>query len=96
MPWELTRPNGLYLLGLLAPLIGLYILRVRRTRQVVSSTWLWRTAARDLAASKPFQRLTPSVPLLLEGLAVVALALGLSGPRSRGEAGLGSRLVLVI
>jgi hypothetical protein len=96
LPWELTRPIGLYLLGLLGPLIGLYILRVRRTRQVVSSTWLWRTAARDLAASKPFQRLTPSVPLLLECLAVVVLALALSGPRSRGARELGSRLVLVV
>jgi len=96
LPWELTRPAGLYLLGLLGPLIGLYILRVRRTRKVVSSTWLWRTAARDLAASKPFQRLTPSVPLVLEALAVVVLSLALSGPRSRGAGDLGSRLVLVI
>jgi hypothetical protein len=83
-------------LGLLGPLIGLYILRVQRTRRPVASVWLWRSAARDLAASKPFRRLTPSVPLVLESLVVVALALALAGPRSRGAAHLGGRLVLLI
>ena len=96
LPWELTRPAGLYLLGLLGPLIGLYVLRVRRARLPVGSVWLWRTAARDLAATKPFRRLTPSVPLVIESLAVILLALGLAGPRSRGAADLGSRVALVI
>jgi hypothetical protein len=96
LPWELARPAGLYLLGLLGPLIGLYVLRVRRARLPIASVWLWRTAARDLAASKPFRRLTPSIPLVLEGLAVVLLALALSGPRARSDASLGGRVALVV
>lgn len=96
MPWELTRPAGLYLLALLGPLVALYVLRVQRTRKPVASVWLWRSAARDLVASKPFRRLTPSVPLVLEALAIIALALALSGPRSRAGTSLGGRVVLVV
>jgi hypothetical protein len=96
LPWELTRPAGLYLLGLLGPLIGLYVLRVQRTRKPIPSVWLWRSAAKDLVASKPFRRLTPSVSLVLEALAVVALAVALAGPRSRAGASFGGRLALVV
>ena len=57
MPLELLRPSGLWLLGLLVPLVVLYILKVRRRRLRVSSTWLWAVARRDLLARSPFRRL---------------------------------------
>jgi len=57
MPFELRNASGLWLLGLLVPLIVLYILKIRRQRLTVASTWLWQQAARDLLAKSPFRRL---------------------------------------
>lgn len=84
VPIELESPSGLGLLGLLAPLILLYVLRIRRERRRVGSVWLWRAAERDLMAREPFRRLVPHVPLVLEALALVALAVAFSRPTTRG------------
>lgn len=84
MPLELQSPTGLYLLGLLAPLVLLYVLRIRRERRVVGSVWLWRAAERDLLARHPFRRLIPHVSLLLELFALLALALAFARPTTRG------------
>lgn len=83
MPFELRSPNGLWLLSLLGPLVLLYVLRIRRKRKRVPSTWLWAAAERDLLARHPFRRLRAEVPLLLESLAVVLFALALADPASR-------------
>lgn len=83
MPIELTNPSGLWVLGLLAPLVVLYILKVRRPRLVVSSTWLWETSQRDLEARNPFRRLRRDVALLIQALAIVALALAMAKPSIR-------------
>ena len=50
MPFELRSPAHLWLLGLLVPLVLLYVLRIRREKRTVPSTWLWRSAERDLLA----------------------------------------------
>jgi len=81
---SLGNPSGLWLLGLLAPLLVLYVLKVRRQRVTVASTWLWQAAARDLRASSPWQRLRGRWLLLLEALAIAALALALARPTHHG------------
>ncbi|MFZ5889749.1 MAG: VWA domain-containing protein [Myxococcota bacterium] len=96
MPWELTRISGLGLLGLLAPLTLLYVLKVRRERRVVPSVWLWQAAVRDLSAKSPFKRLTPNVPLVLETLAIVALGLALAGPVTQSSRLRAARIALVV
>jgi len=94
--FTLLAPNGLWLLGLLAPLVLLYILKIRRQRRRVSSTWLWASARRDLLAKSPFQRLVPQVPLVLQALAIILAALALSRPATRAEEGTGDHLAIVI
>ncbi len=84
MPLELESPSGLGLLGLLVPLLLLYVLRIRRARQRVGSIWLWQAAERDLLARHPFRRLVPHVSLILEALGLVALALAVARPATRG------------
>jgi hypothetical protein len=96
VPFELKAPGGLWLLGLLAPLLLLYVLKIRRERLRVSSTWLWAAAARDLAAKSPFKRLFAQVPLLLELLALCLLALALARPASRGGHIEGEHVALVL
>lgn len=96
MPWELLRPAGLALFGLIVPLTVLYVLKVERQRRVVSSTWLYRATPRDQQAQRPFKKLIPSIPLFLELSAIAALALAASGPVGRSEGGALSRVVLVV
>ncbi|MEO7032705.1 MAG: VWA domain-containing protein [Polyangiaceae bacterium] len=96
MPLELKAPSGLWLLGLLAPLVLLYVLKIRRQRVTVSSTWLWAAAARDLAAKSPFKRLVVQLPLLLEVLALSLLALALARPASRGGHIAGDHVAIVV
>lgn len=96
VPVELKAPSGLWLLGLLVPLVLLYVLKIRRQRVTVSSTWLWASAARDLAAKSPFKRLTAQVPLLLELLALSLLGLALARPASRGGHLAGDHVAIVL
>jgi hypothetical protein len=81
---SLGNPQGLWLLGLLAPLLVLYVLKVRRERVTVASTWLWQAAARDMLARSPWQRLRGRVLLLLEALALALLGLALARPALSG------------
>ncbi len=47
---ELLNKPGLWLLAGLAPLVLLYILKIKRERVRVPSIWLWSAAKRDLMA----------------------------------------------
>ena len=96
MPFELRNLPGLWLLGLLVPLVILYILKVRRTRLRVPSTWLWASAQRDLLAKSPFKRLIVQIPLILQILALVLLALALARPSTRGDAIVGDHVAVVV
>ncbi|MBX3126965.1 MAG: VWA domain-containing protein [Polyangiaceae bacterium] len=96
MPLSLRFPWGLALLGLLLPLVVLYILKVRRERRLVASTWLWAQARRDLMAKSPFRRLVPQVPLFLQALALILLALALASPATRGGAIIGDHVAVVV
>jgi hypothetical protein len=96
MPFELRSAAGLALLSLLVPLITLYILKIRRQKLTVPSTWLWAAAERDLLAKSPFKRLIVQVPLVLQALAIILLALSLAKPATRGGAVPGDHLALVI
>src|SRR5271169_825236 len=89
-------PRGLALLAGLVPLVVLYVLKIRRTRQRVPSTWLWAAAQRDLVAKHPFRKLVPELPLLLEILTLAALALALARPTTRGGAIEGDHVALVV
>ena len=84
MPFELRSPAHLALLGLLVPLVLLYVLRIRREKRRVPSTWLWQSAERDLLAKQPFRRFFPYFSLILEALAVALLALAFARPVVRG------------
>jgi Aerotolerance regulator N-terminal/von Willebrand factor type A domain len=95
-PLTFLQPGGFWLLAALAPLVVLYILKVRRERRVVASTWLWAEAQRDLLARSPFRRLRAQVPLLLQALALAALALALARPTTRHRALLGGHVAIVI
>jgi len=95
-PLDFLAPKGLALLGLLVPLVVLYILKVRRKRLRVASTWLWASAKRDLIARSPWQKLIAQVPLILQALALLLLGLALARPATRGRAIMGDHIAIII
>jgi Ca-activated chloride channel homolog len=92
----LLTPLALGLLAVAAPIILMYVLKLRRRDQPVSSTLLWQRALDDVQANAPWQRLRPSMLLLLQLLVLAALVLALAGPAySRSHAFSGDVVVVV-
>ncbi|HEX2028458.1 MAG TPA: VWA domain-containing protein, partial [Nitriliruptorales bacterium] len=93
---SLSQPLGL-LAGLLAvPLVIWYVLRVRRPRVTVASTYLWSRTERSVAAAVPWQRFRSDTTFWLVLLALLVGALGLAQPFVRVDAELGDHTVLVV
>jgi hypothetical protein len=86
---------GLALLSVPA-IVLLYFLKVRRPEVRVSTLMFWRPFVADRQANAPWQRLRPSLLLLLQLLAAVLLALGLTRPGLIGAAGVDSTTVVMI
>ena len=88
--------------GLIAGAIGaglvllMYMLRLRRRPVQVSSTLLWARAVKDLEGNIPWQKLSPSLLLLLHLLIVLLLALAIARPVADTDLAEGQRAVLVI
>lgn len=84
-------------LGLLAiPVVLLHILRPRRTRQTVGSTFLWRHMEVPTSAASPWQRLRPSVLLFVQLAAVALLAVAAARPVTTEETALAEHTVFVV
>ncbi|MCA9913617.1 MAG: VWA domain-containing protein [Anaerolineae bacterium] len=70
-----------FLAALLAiPIVLLYMLRLRRREQVVSSNFLWQQILQDREANTPWQRLRRNSLLLLQLLILALLVLALARP----------------
>lgn len=93
---ELLNPRGLWLLLGLLPLVLLYVLKVRRRREVVASVWLFQEARRDLVARHPFRRLLPETSLLLQATALVLFAVAFARPCLRKDGLDGDVLAIVV
>jgi Mg-chelatase subunit ChlD len=86
-----------FALALLLPIIvAMYLLKLRRTEQVVSSVYLWRRMVRDLEANAPWQRLRRNLLLLLQLLFLAALVLALARPFTWTAGAAGQALILVL
>lgn len=90
-----ANPAGLWLLTALIGVVALHLLRPRRSDTVVSSSMLWETDTVGATAASPWQKLTPTLSLLLQMLAVILAALALARPVIRSEAGLSDHTVVV-
>lgn len=88
--------------GLIAGAVGaglvllMYMLRLRRRPVLVSSTLLWKRAVKDLEGNVPWQRLSPTMLLLLHLLIVGLLALAIARPVADTDLADGQRVALVI
>lgn len=85
-----------FLLAITLPIIiAMYLLKLRRTEQTVSSTYLWRRMVRDVEANAPWQRLRRNLLLLLQLLFLLFLIFSLARPYT-WAAGRGSPATILI
>lgn len=89
-------PAFLWFLAVIPVIVILYLLKLRRTEVVISSTLLWLRSLQDLTANAPFQRLRKNLLLLLQILVALALALALARPYMRAEMLPGQYICLLI
>jgi Ca-activated chloride channel family protein len=86
-----------FALAMLVPIvIAMYLLRLRRTEQVVSSVYLWRRMVRDVEANAPWQRLRRNLLLILQLLILAALILALARPFTWAEGVAGQAAILIL
>jgi Ca-activated chloride channel homolog len=89
-------PLALALGALAAPIIMLYMLRLRRREVAVSSTLLWQQLLRDKEANSPWQRLRRNLLLILQLLILAALVLALARPYIEVPTFTAGRIALLI
>ena len=77
---QLLTPLALTLAALAVPIILLYMLKLRRKQETVSSTFLWRQLLREQQANAPWQKLKRNLLLLLQLLILAALVFALARP----------------
>jgi Ca-activated chloride channel family protein len=86
-----------FALALLLPVIvAMYLLKVRRQRQTISSVYLWQRMVRDVEANAPWQRLRRNLLLILQLIATALLVLALTRPFTWTEGIGGQTAVLVV
>lgn len=99
-PVDFSSPLGKLqwaaLAGVPLAIIALYFLKLRRRPVQVPSTLLWRRSMEDLHVNSLFQWLRRNLLLYLQLLMVLLLMLALAGPRVKGTAGQGQRLILAV
>ncbi len=92
-PWN---PLALWFLLLIPPIVLLYLLKMRREPQTISTTMLWERVLSDLQANTPFQKLRSNLQLILQLLLVILLTLALCEFFIRGEARRGRTFVAIL
>lgn len=73
-------PTAFVGLAIAIPVLLLYMLRLRRQEQQVSSTFLWRQVVQDTEANTPWQRLRRNLLLFLQLLILLLMVLALARP----------------
>ncbi len=77
---DLLNPSAFLFALLAVPIILLYLLRLQRREQTVSSTLLWRQATMDREANTLWQRLRRSLLLILQLITLAFLVFALVRP----------------
>ncbi|MEJ2556765.1 MAG: VWA domain-containing protein [Anaerolineae bacterium] len=89
-------PVAFALAALIPVIVAMYLLKLRRTEQIVSSVYLWRRMVRDVEANAPWQRLRRNLLLILQLLFLAALILALARPFTWTEGASSQALILIL
>lgn len=88
-------PSAFFLSLLLPLIVLLYLLKLKRIEQPVSSTYLWQRMVRDVEANSPWQRLRRNLLLFLQLLFLLLLILALARPFN-WQSGLSAQAAILI
>ncbi len=91
-----NNPIALFFAAAIPVIIALYLLRLRRKKLVVSSTFFWTEMVQDLQANVPFQKLRWNILLLLQILIAIAIIAALIDPAIKAALNEGQRTIFVI
>ena len=89
-------PAALFLFGIAAPIITLYILKLRRRREPVSTLMFWEQIFREKQTTSLFQKLKHLLSLLLQLLFLTLLVLAIARPQFGFMTKLARQIVLII
>ena len=89
-------PISLFLFGLAIPIIALYILKLRRRREPVSTLMFWEELFRERQTTSLFQRLKHLLSLLLQLLLLALLVLAVARPQFAFITKSAQQLILII
>jgi Ca-activated chloride channel family protein len=93
---HLLNPAGWWFAAIIPIIIIMYLLKPRYQEQLISSTYLWEQALRDIEASQPWQRLKRNLLLFLQLLAAAFLVLALTRPYFPVAGGVESHVIAVL
>lgn len=91
-----TAPLNALLLLLLIPVVVMYFLKLRRSRQEIPSLLLWQQVIADQRVNSPFQRFKRNILLWLQLLLLALLGLAAAQPFIRGKDSLSKNLPILI
>ena len=89
-------PSAFFLSFLLPFIVIMYLLKLRRQKQQVSSIFLWERLVRDIEANAPWQRLTRNLIMFLQLLFLLALIFALAEPSVFAAGTDSESLILII
>ena len=89
-------PTSLFLFGLALPIVVLYILKLRRRREPVSTLMFWEQIFRERQTTSLFQKLKHLLSLLLQLLFLALLVLAIARPQFAFLTKSARQLILII
>ncbi|MDE0183941.1 MAG: VWA domain-containing protein [Candidatus Poribacteria bacterium] len=89
-------PTALFLFGIAAPIVALYILKLRRRREPVSTLMFWEQIFKERQTTSLFQKLKHLLSLLLQLLFLTLLVLAIARPQFGFMTKLARQMVLII
>ena len=89
-------PTSLLLFGLAAPIVLLYILKLRRRREPVSTLMFWEQLFKEKQTTSLFQKLKHLLSLLLQLLFLALLVLAIARPQFAFITKSARRIILII
>ncbi len=89
-------PTAFLLFGLAAPIVMLYILKLRRRREPVSTLLFWEQIFREKQTTSLFQKLKQLLSLLLQLLFLALLVLALARPQFAFMTKSARQIILII
>jgi hypothetical protein len=92
----LNNPIALIFALVIPAIVALYLLKLRRKKRIVSSTFFWMEMVQDLQANVPFQRLRWNILLFLQVLIAAGIIAAMTDLSLKGSMNEGQRTIFIV